>query len=59
MNWIKIKDKLPKEDVRVLVFTPGYQEGDPMRYRVMDSRFVKICSEVTHWTYLEAPEESA
>lgn len=46
---------LPLDNVRVLTFSPAYPEGDPMRFRIMDARFVRICIEVTQWSYLVAP----
>ena len=59
MEWIKREDKLPEEGIRVLVFSPEYREDDPMRVRVVDGKFVRICTDATHWAYIEEPEESS
>jgi hypothetical protein len=57
MDWISKEDSLPKADTQVLVFSPVYQENDNMRFRIMGGQFVRICTEATHWAYLEAPNQ--
>lgn len=52
MHWFKSKI-LPKQDVRVLVYAP--EHNDCNRFRIIDSKFVKICTDVTHWAYLDPP----
>lgn len=34
---------------KILVFSPVYLEGDPMRYRVIDKKFLKTCRDVESW----------
>ena len=55
-DWISKTDELPILGVRVLVFSPEYGADDPMRFRVMDSQFVRISGEATHWIYLTGPD---
>ena len=57
MKWYSIKETPPNE--RLLTFSPVYSIGDVMRFRIMDSQFLKLCKEVTHWCPLEryAPKE--
>ena len=31
-------------------------EKPELAYRILDSQFIKICSDVTHWMYLEPPK---
>lgn len=50
--WKSI-DIAPPTEVRVLAFSPAYPVGHDMRFRVVDSRFLKIMGEVTHWMELE------
>lgn len=40
---------------RILVFSPVYPEGNPMRYRVIDKQFLKTCTDVESWVAL-SPE---
>jgi hypothetical protein len=58
VKWRHVKDGLPPEDEdrQALVFTPWYPVGNPMRYRLMGSRFVRVCEEVTHWIYVDELE---
>jgi hypothetical protein len=51
MKWRSIKDTPPNE--RLLTFSPVYPVGDVMRFRIMDSQFLKLCKEVTYWCPLE------
>lgn len=50
--WIDVST--PPECGRVLTFSPCYEVGHAMRFRIMDSQFVRISKEVTHWMDLEA-----
>lgn len=52
---ISIKEQLPPTGVIILVFSPEYKEGDPMRFRIIESQFLRICIDVTHWSYLIEP----
>jgi len=57
MNWKSIaRDGYPEIGKRVLTFSDVYEDDDVNIYRLIDSQFVKICSDVTHWLYLEKPE---
>lgn len=46
-------DKLPDDSDRVLAFSPVYKWGDPVRYRLLEGQFVKICREITKWISLK------
>lgn len=58
MKWSSVKI-IPPDDERLLTFSPVYPIGDVMRFRIMDSQFLRLCKEVTHWCPLEkyAPKE--
>lgn len=55
--WVNRDVKLP-DCGRVLVFSPVYPKDDPMRFRIIDSQFVRISTDVTHWLSLEDIEPS-
>ena len=58
MNWIAVAARLPEPGFRVLTYSPVYEGKDPvMLYRVMDSQFVRISGEVTHWCIPTPPEK--
>ncbi len=57
MDWLRIEDGLPENRQRILTFSPSYGENDSMRYRVVDSQFLDLMTEVTHWLYLTDPGE--
>jgi hypothetical protein len=41
---------------RILIFTPDYPKGDPMRFRIIDPQFVKFMYLVTHFLPVESLE---
>jgi hypothetical protein len=47
------RESLP-ESGRVLTYSPLYAKDDPMRWRIMDAQFVRLCREVELWADLEA-----
>jgi len=53
LGWVRRDARLPNCG-RVLVFSPTYPEHDPMRFRVMDAKFVRISTDVSHWIELES-----
>ena len=55
LDWKCIKEEKPAEG-RILVYSPTYPVGDSMRYRIIDSSFLSICKEVTHWCELTNPK---
>ncbi len=55
MKWIDRNGRVPPEGAMVLVFSPAYPEGHPMRYRTIDAQFFGITTEATHWAMLEGP----
>jgi hypothetical protein len=58
MNWRKVsKDNLPVYETRILTFSEIYRGSPEMAFRIIDSQFLNICSEVTHWCYLHEPEK--
>ena len=46
-------DIIPPLGVRILAFSPSYPVGHEMRFRIVDSQFLKIIGEATHWMELE------
>jgi len=59
MKWLSVKkDGTPNRDERVLTYSDVYKDRPELAFRLMDSQFVKICTEVTHYTYLhERPKD--
>jgi len=55
LKWEKKSDYLPTPDKRVLIFSHCYSKENPMRMRIVDADFVKICTDVTHWAYIPEP----
>lgn len=60
MKWKSIsKHGYPKTGSRVLTYSGIYDKLDVdivNVYRVLDAQFVRICKDVTHWMYLEKPD---
>ena len=55
-GWVACSERMPdpKSDRRVCVYTPS--EHEDMRYRfVPASLFKAVCTEATHWHYMEPP----
>jgi len=42
----------------ILVFSPIYQENNPMRFRILQSQFVNWNSEITHFIDLRELEQN-
>jgi hypothetical protein len=59
MKWIPRDGKLPPKYAKILVFSPIYHKGDPLRFRILDSEFFCIATDATHWALLEAPAHNA
>jgi hypothetical protein len=53
MKTLNDRSTLPSSGQRVLCFSPTYQEGDVMRWRVMDGGFVGMRKEVEGWISCE------
>lgn len=47
---------IPQNGRRVLAYSNLYGEDDVNTYRIIDAQFIRICTDVTHWAYLESPE---
>ena len=58
MWWVRVED-YKGYDGRILVFSPIYPIRDLMRYRIIDSQFLKTCKDVTHYHILKEPSESS
>lgn len=61
MNWIKCETRLPIPEIdglRVEIFSPIYPKNSELRIRIIDSQFVRICKEATHWRVLDEPFEN-
>lgn len=55
-EWISVKDRLPEEDIRVLVYlntNRSYTKMDTDRR--FEGKWVRWASDVTHWMPLPAP----
>lgn len=57
MDWISIEENTPELGTRVLTYSPHYNGDINMTYRLIDTQFLRFCSDVTHWCYLEAPQQ--
>ena len=57
MEWISVKDRLPDEDIPILVFAPEYEKYHPMSIRIVSGQFVHMLSDVTHWKTIDPPGE--
>lgn len=58
-KWISVKDRLPEEDVRVLVYlntTRSYTKIDTDRR--FEGKWVRWSTDVTYWMPLPAPPEN-
>jgi hypothetical protein len=55
MQWVPIAEAKIDKCTRVMTFSPVYAEGDPMRYRIMDQQFLKLCGDVTHVAIIKPP----
>lgn len=54
MQW-RTRDEKPLPDKRILIFSPDYPEESGMRKRIIDSQFLRICKDATHWKYISEP----
>ena len=58
MKWFSIyKDGHPISEKKVLTFSEIHRRNQDLAYRLMDGQFTRLCNEVTHYAYLEEPEE--
>jgi len=55
LNWKEIKKERPTTGI-ILIYCPSYSIDDTMRYRVIDSSFLNVCTDATHWCKLTSPE---
>lgn len=55
LKW-QTMDLCPDSEKRILIFSPCYKEDNPMRIRIVNSQFAKICTDATHWAYIPEPE---
>jgi len=62
MKWKNIsKHGYPEIGSRVLTYSGTYAKLDVdvvNLYRILDAQFVGICKDVTHWMYLEKPDNT-
>jgi hypothetical protein len=61
-EWISKHDSLPKDDERVVTYSPCYEEtkdAQKMTYRLMSGQFVRICTDVTHWAKMHPPQAAS
>lgn len=58
MKWINVDKEQPKDNKRILIYSPDYKDIDgAMLFRIIDSKFLKIITDAKYWTYLSPPEE--
>ena len=58
IKWVsRRKEGAPKIGKRVLAYSEIYKDKDGLEYRILDSQFVKLCNEVTHYAYLTPPKK--
>ncbi|HDZ15688.1 MAG TPA: hypothetical protein ENH60_12445 [Pricia sp.] len=51
------KTEKPDKNKRCLVYSSQYKNRDAtMVFRILDSQFIRICSDVSLWAYLETPK---
>ncbi|HDZ14845.1 hypothetical protein LCGC14_1595330 [marine sediment metagenome] len=51
------KTEKPDKNKRCLVYSQQYKNRDAtMVFRILDSQFIRICSDVSLWAYLETPK---
>ena len=61
MKWLDIcKDGQPNSNQRILTYSECYRDKPELAFRIIDSQFIQLCREITHYCYLQAPclEES-
>ena len=60
MKWISVKDKLPEDDTRKLVYN-GHSVIIAEYYQYLnhwcDDREMMLCGNITHWMDLTEPPE--
>ena len=54
LKW-QTMDSCPDSEDRILIFSYCYKKGNPMRIRIVDAQFAKICNDATHWAYIPEP----
>ena len=58
MKWLSVhKDGTPNAGRQVLTFSECYRETPEAAFRIMDGQFVRVMTDVTHYYYLEVPEQ--
>ena len=58
-EWISVKDRLPEEYARVMVFLSNESEPTMDADRLVNSRFVRYGWKVTYWMPLPEPPGKA
>lgn len=54
MHWIPATTPPPETLTdRVLVYSNAYPQGSPMRFRMMNAQFVRVCTDATAWCEIE------
>ena len=53
-GWRDRSDKSYYNEARILIFTPDYEDVT-MRWRIIDSQFMDLCKEASHWKKLDEP----
>lgn len=57
-NWISVKDRLPEENIRVLVCINSEQSYTKLDTdRILKGKWVRWSNDVTHWQPLPEPPE--
>lgn len=57
MNWISVKDEVPESGIKILIYSgiDGDNTEMSMSFRIIDSQFLSMYMNVTHWLRLVFP----
>ena len=53
--WYHRSEMMPNIGHRILVFSPYYDDRDPMKIRLIDSQFYKMSIDAEYWAYVNTP----
>ena len=53
--WYHRSEEVPHEGNRIIVYSPCYDDKDPMKLRIIDSQFYGISKDAEWWAYVNCP----
>ena len=56
-GWRDRNDETYLEEKRIIIFSPDYKHID-MKWRIIDSQFMKLCTDAKYWKKLTEPTVS-